>query len=237
MKAMQATLATTVLLALAAVTPAPLAQAAPIDRHIVTDGTWRSSASAPVGWQATGFDDSAWTFARAPYPSPGTPAGVLGEPTSAQFIWHDPAGTSNGTQGPNEAFFRYSFALAITPSSLPLLGQALISVDDDYTLWVNGTKVFENHDNGFADKVDFVDFTSALVNGTNTLAIQARDGSWDFPYDRSYERILVDARIGTVPEPLTLAVFGSGLLGLAAARSRRRGNPAALPAGGALSAA
>jgi hypothetical protein len=224
---MQATLAATALLALTALAPVLSAQAAPIDRHIVSDGTWRSSATAPVGWQATGFDDSSWAFARAPYPSPSTPAAVLGAPTTANFIWHDPNATSNGTQGPNEAFFRYSFSLAITPSSLPLLGQALISVDDDYTFWVNGTKVFENHDGGFADKVDFVDFTSQLVNGTNTLAIQARDGSWDFPYDRLYERVLVDARVKTVPEPLTLAVFGTGLLGLAACRRRHRDMPAA----------
>ena len=62
------------------------------------------------------------------------------------------------TTGSNEAFFRYTFFLNLQVDSLPLIAQALVQVDDDYDLYVNGILKFQNHDEGFADVVDFRGF-------------------------------------------------------------------------------
>ncbi len=202
-----------------------IAQAAPLDVHIVSGANWRSTDVAPSsGWNDSGFNDSTWRFARAPYPNPSTPATILGGPTSAQFIWDDaPPLSADGGGGPDEVWLRYTFTLAFAPDSLPYLGQGLIAVDDDFELFVNGTSVLLNADGGFATNVYAVDFTSRLRAGENVIAIHGRDGSWFNPSDRSYQWALFDGVIRTVPEPASLVLFGAGLLGLVAARRARRG--------------
>ena len=52
--------------------------------------------------------------------------------TTAQHIFYDPTGMSDGTTGSVEAFFRFTFKLDIQLNSFPHIGQALINVDDDY---------------------------------------------------------------------------------------------------------
>ncbi len=187
----------------------------PIDLSIISDNNWKTSDALIADWESTSFDDSAWDFARSPYPSPASPSDLIAG-TTAQFIWHDPTAASNGTTGPLEAFFRLTINLDIQPDSLPLIGQALASVDDDYDFFVNGSLVFQNHDQGYAHIVDFIDFTSYLQNGINVFAIHAVDGGWSNPWNRSYERVLFDGRISTVsvPEPATLILMGLGLAGL-----------------------
>jgi hypothetical protein len=172
--------------------------AAALDVSLVSDSGWRTFASEVAGWETTGFDDAAWSAARAPYPSPVAP-GVLMPGTSAQYIWHDPTGTSNGTTGPNIAYFRRSFSLTLPAAGVPLAAGARVSVDDDYELYVNGTRVFRNADEGFADRVDYVGFAAQLRNGVNVIAIRAVDGGMAAPWDRSYERVLFDGRIQEQP--------------------------------------
>jgi hypothetical protein len=192
--------------------------ATPINLNIISDGSWRTSDTPTAGWETLTFNDSGWDFARSPYPNPTDPTTLIPD-TSAQHIWHDPAGISNGGSGPVEAFFRFTFDLDIQLDSLPLVGQALISVDDDYDLFVNGILIFQNHDGGFADVVDFIDFTSSLRNGSNVIAIHAVDGGWSRPRDRTYERVLFDGLVTTVPAPNILSLLFLGLLGLVGFRS------------------
>jgi hypothetical protein len=199
--------------------PPTLSFADPINLDIVSSENWRSSDTPTKGWETLSFDDSGWSFARSPYPGPTDPTALI-PGTSAQFIWHDPAGTSNGGTGPIEAFFRFTFDLEIQPDSLPLVGQALINVDDDYNLFINGNLVFQNHDNGFSDLVDFVDFTSFLRNGPNVIAIHAVDGGWSYPKDRINERVLFDGQIRTVPALGAFSMILIGFLGLVGLRSR-----------------
>ena len=189
------------------------AHAAPIDLNIISGTSWLSSDTLQAGWETIGFDDSSWVSARAPYPNP-TSETTLIPGTSAKFMWYDPAGMSDGTTGPNEAFFRYSFDMMLGADSIPLLAQALVNADDDYEFYVNGNLVAENKDGGNAEVVDFVDFTSSLVNGKNLLAIHAVDGGWGNPRDRIYERVLFDGNISTVSvsEPATLLLLLPGLL-------------------------
>jgi len=197
--------------------------AAPIDLHVVSNSNWKSSNILQTGWNNISFNDSAWVNARSNYPTTVPPDNRI-PGTSAEFIWYDPNNLSDGTTGPIEVWLRYSFDLNIQLDSLPLLGQALVSVDDDYEFFVNGTRVILNDDETAGgpgtptlSTYQFVDFTNELVNGTNVFAIHAADGYLYSPYDRSYENVLVDGRIITtsaaVPEPSSLFLVSAGLLG------------------------
>ena len=108
------------------------ASAERLNLNIVSDSSWKSSATFIEGWEQTSFNDMAWSAARVyPVPSHFSPD-LLIPGTWARPIWHDPLGTSNGTNGANEVL-RKSFNLTMASDSLPaVLGQALINVDDDY---------------------------------------------------------------------------------------------------------
>jgi hypothetical protein len=162
------------------------------------------------------FDDSSWVFARAPYPNLNDPPIIPG--TSAVYIWHDPTGTSDGTTGVTRAFFRYKFNLDAVAQS----GQALINVDDDYDFYVNGVLADANHDFGFGDSIQSVDFTDKLVVGKNVFAFEAIDGGWPNAFNRGFESLLFDANITTVPVPAAAWLFGSGLLYLIGIARRKK---------------
>ncbi len=167
--------------------------------QVLSGSGWRSSDVLVAGWESPGFDDSGWAYARGAYPNPGSPQDLI-PGTLATPMWHDPAATSNGMSGPNSAFFRYAFELP----SLPVNGLITMSVDDDYRLYVNGSLAFENQDGGNAQIVDHIDVSALLREGSNTLAIMAVDGALAGPYDRLYERVLLDGRISTVDTRLSL---------------------------------
>lgn len=206
------------------------AQAVPVNLPIVSDSTWRSTSAAPVDWTAVNFDDSAWDHAYAPYPNAvTTPADIAGGATDAQLMWDWPGpGLPDGTNGPNEAWFRYTFNLALTPDALPLLAQALIIADDEFEFFVNGTKYDFGRSTALDDNLRgngqpnplLADFTSLLRNGTNVLAIHAADGSLADPRDRLNEYVFFDGRIVTVPEPGTAALTLLGVLLMAASLGR-----------------
>lgn len=197
------------------------AQAGIINQSILSGDGWKSNEAAVSDWETLGFDDASWIQAYGGYPCPTTPGDLI-PGTAASHMWHYPSGTPNGADGPIEAFFRYSFSLDLTSASLPILGQALISVDDDYEFYVNGHLAFENKDGGNAQVRDFVDFTSLLRNGDNLFAIHAVDGGWGAPFDRSFERVLFDGTVKTVavPEPGSFVLLGLGLLGMVYGRRR-----------------
>lgn len=195
------------------------ASAAQINQEILSGSNWLSSDTLQIGWETAGFNDSSWVSASSPYGSLDPTSVIAG--TIAENMWFDPTGSSDGTNGSLQAFFRFSFDLALAADSLPLLGQALINGDDDYEFYVNGILAAENKDGGFAHIVDFVDYTSKLQNGTNVFAIHAVDGGWGNPFNRGFERVLFDGSIVTVPEPATLALLGLGLAGLGISRRKR----------------
>jgi len=173
---------------------------------IVSNSLWRSNSQFVSGWQLPEFNDANWVAARAPYPSPVPPTDLM-PGTNAQFMWHDPQSTSDGTTGNTTAFFRYTFNVNGTVDSRPLVGAARVSVDDDYDMYVNGTLVRQNHDGGFAGVVDSVKLSPYLRQGKNVIAIQAVDGGWGSARDRLFERVLIDAAV----QPLAdlLVVTGS----------------------------
>jgi hypothetical protein len=208
------------------------AQAAPIHLSIVSDSTWRSTSTTPGDWTAVNFDDSGWRHAYAPYPNDvTTPADIAGGPTAAKLMWDWPnSGEPDGENGPVEAWFRYTFNLALTPDALPVLAQALVIADDEFELFVNGRK----YDFGRSTALDnnmrtngqpnplLADFTSMLRNGTNVLAIHAADGSLAHPQDNANEYVFFDGRIVTVPEPGSVLLLLSGVVLMTGTLGHRR---------------
>lgn len=192
--------------------------ATPINLHILSNGSWKSSSALSSDWQTINYNDSGWVSAKSPYPHPNTPTDLI-PGTTASFIWHDPTSSStDGASGAVEAFFRYTFFLDMQPDSLPIIAQALVQVDDDYDLYVNGILKIQNHDEGYAGIVNFLDFTSLLLNGKNVIAIHAKDGGWSNAHNRTYEDVLFDGVVKTVasaPEPSSPLLLLSGIFGLA----------------------
>lgn len=168
------------------------------DIQVISDSTWKSSDTFEPGWASVNFDDNAWPDARAPYPSDISPTDLV-PGTTAQFMWHDPAGTSDGETGVIEAFMRASFGVDLITINAPFQAIAEISVDDDYDLYVNDELVFENHDEGNGNQVDTINIAPFLHDGANVIGIHSVDGGWAAPYDRGYERALVDVAILSLP--------------------------------------
>lgn len=210
----------------------PVLQAAPVDLAIVSGTAWRSAESVPPDWAGTAFDDSGWRQAYAPYPNAvTTPADIAGAASAAELMWHWPRPElPTGSNGPAEAWFRYSFNLALTPDALPLIAQALIIADDEFEFFVNGML----YDFGRSTALDLnmrgngqplpllADFTTMLRNGTNVLAIHAADNGLGAPAERAYEYVYFEGSIVTVPAPGTLALMMLGMLGLMAGAARAR---------------
>lgn len=199
--------------------------AAPINMHIVSNAGWKSGDAWVKGWEKPGFDDSLWGQAREHYPTPGWTPGDLIAKTKATTMWHDPKSISNGTSGPNQAFFRTTFNIDDGGAQKTrLYGTAIAYVDDDFKFYVNGRRVYSDKSDGGADIRHDIDFNQYLVRGTNTFAIHAVDGKWGSPYDRDYEMVLFDATLRSVRvgEPGSLGLAAIGLVGLLVARRHIR---------------
>lgn len=107
------------------------------DKFTQSDTTWKQSMTAPAGWNTAGFDDSAWPLAVSEGAwgtnsvwgsSPALPLG-----STATWIWfYDsrPNGGDNAT-----LYFRKTFVAPASPLTLS------ISVDDNFTAYLNGTQV------------------------------------------------------------------------------------------------
>ena len=213
------------------------AMAFPVEARFITGANqgWKSFGNAggappPVDWSSNSFDDSSWANARAPYPNPNLAESLIPPPPcspdcyflGAQFMWHDPLGTSDGTNGVTDAYFRRHFLIQqVTPGDLPIKATMRIAGDDDFEVFINGQLVFANHDQGFAGQVFTFDFTpfviaSALEISENVVAIHAVDGGWGNPRNRGWESVLMEATVQSVPEPSSALLFAVSLAALGA---------------------
>lgn len=175
----------------------PALHAAPVDLSIVSGIEWRSAESVPADWASTTFGGSTWRQAYAPYPNAvTTPADIAGAASAADLMWDWPGpDLPTGSDGPTEAWFRYTFDLALTPDALPLIAQALIIADDEFEFFVNGMLYDFGRSTALDDNMRgngqplplFADFTSMLRNGTNVLAIHAADSALAAPAERDDE--------------------------------------------------
>lgn len=174
----------------------------PVHLDIVSGTAWRAVGTAPPSnWTSPDFNDSGWSRAYAPFPNPGTtPALIANGPTKAQLMWFwDKPTLPTATSGPDNAWFRYTFMLELSPSQLPIIAQALIIADDDFELFVNGrrypfvgpTVLSANRRANNQPRPLLADFTNMLRNGKNVLAIHATNLIL-------YKWMFVDAKIRSV---------------------------------------
>lgn len=194
---------------------------------------WQVTSTAPVGmaWTSVGFDASSWS---APTVLTGLEALLGGTPTIAPLVVGAPAARPmwsngaavDGTGGPDHIYMRNEFSLAGFSIGQALNTLAKIQVDDDFVFYVNGHEILANKDNGFAGIIYETSFGSYLHAGeTNVFAIEAVDGGWSNPSDRSYQDVVFDALISsgpinTVPEPASTVLVIAGLSSLVALRRR-----------------
>ncbi|MBL3619333.1 MAG: hypothetical protein JMN26_16610, partial [gamma proteobacterium endosymbiont of Lamellibrachia anaximandri] len=145
--------------------------------------------SAGPAWTEAGFDDSGWRNATAPTPFAiwyGNPPG----PDLEVFMWDCPAECGEYIYGPDEAYFRYQFTV-----DRPLLGAtAKFDVNDEFQLYINGTLAYIDLTGG-ANQTGWVDVTSYLNQGENTLAMRAWDGSYCNVFSRGVAEAAIKLQI------------------------------------------
>jgi hypothetical protein len=155
-----------------------------------------------VGFQNLSYNDSAWFTGNAPFGN--TSGGDFGANTN-WTVDFDP-------------LLRTTFVLG-TPVNMT----ANIGVDNGYALYVNGTLISSNNAEGFTSRWEYVINipSTYFVSGTNIIAVALEDHGGLTAFDME----LTGDSSGlnrTVPEPASLVLLGSGLLGIGTRMRRRK---------------
>jgi alpha-L-rhamnosidase len=131
---------------------------------VVTDASWKTSTTAPAGWQSAGFDDAAWSAAREAAAFGGGP-------------WGSPSAAAPVT------YFRKKFS-AGKPKSARVYATSL----GVYELWLNGKRVGNDYlAPGFTDyrkrlQVQTYDVTDLIQEGDNAVGAILADGWFNGKY-------------------------------------------------------
>jgi hypothetical protein len=195
---------------ISAISVAASANAALVE-FIPAGDTWRYVNATPEttvgdvsGFQAPGYDDSAWFVGQAPF---GNIAGPLGPDYAGDFSYqtywneyYDPA-------------LRKTIVL-----SHPVDMTVELGVDNGFSLWVNGNFVTSADAEGYTWRWEYVFAIpqSFFVPGGNVIAVQLEDHGGATAFD-----------MRMTPVPATLSLLAVG--GLAVLR--RRGRASFAPSG------
>jgi hypothetical protein len=177
---------------------------------VLSDGSWLAKNVAPgIGWNTdVAFDtaaDGGWV---------GASVNSVDCNGVQDCIWYD--GQYSSTE---KAWLRKTFTVSGPIASGTLIG----GVDDDATIWINGTKVYDEF-NGLAMGFGPIDITPYLVAGSNLIAVFADDNLF-YGDNHTFHAQLTAVTRG-VPEPSVLLLVGSGVATIIARRNRRRATQA-----------
>jgi len=117
---------------------------------------------------------------------------------------------------------------------LPLTAIAKITADDRFDIFLNGdflkASTLDFNKDGIRPLPKTIDFVDKLVFGENVIAIRGRDGRPGSNLDpgdpfsagfRVNQFVFFDGYISSAPEPGTILVLGSGMLGLVGWRRKQ----------------
>lgn len=118
---------------------------------------WKYTTTKPAdGWQAAGFDDSAWSTGKGGFGSQNTPNAKIGTEWTSQEIW-----------------LRREFEIASAPK-----GEVILRIyhDEDATVFLNGEEIanLRDHSQGYILVPLGEKAVKALKTGKNVMAIQVR---------------------------------------------------------------
>lgn len=172
--------------------------------EVDTDTSWKVlGGTAPAaGWNTDpNFDDSAWSAA-----SIRRNRDLGGETVSS--IW--------AATGTNPVWMRKEFFLSGTITAATLYSV----IDDDADVYLNGNLIISDH-NGVMQFDPPLDVTSFLnTGGMNLLAVNIVDNQNGQNGDFGARLVIT----GAVPQPASVILVGTGMLGLLGYSKRRQAN-------------
>ncbi len=215
---------------------------------------WRTTTDSSLGnqWAIGNFNSTDGVAAWAPYGNAGTTDlnenYMMWNCGADGSACENSSGTITGADGPTEVFFGFSFD--IKPGAKVSNAGIAIIADDFFVLVINGQEVISatlegnQKPNGQPDPLilDFAMLSPFFQTGTNVLAIRAMDGFLESGNgcgsltqtstnlggfckgNRMNEYLFVSGSVVVVPEPVTLVLFGLGLVGLGFSRRKRKLN-------------
>ncbi|MBU0609644.1 MAG: hypothetical protein KKI08_17285, partial [Armatimonadetes bacterium] len=124
---------------------------------------WRCSTTAAEGWNAPGYDASAWVPVTYDIPE-GYPSWMTPEQQARhRFMWHP-----GGANRMHPVYFRRSLYLDEKPGAARLK----VCADDQFRLFVNGELIGEED---HAGQTRTYDVAEVLNPGANVIAVEATD--------------------------------------------------------------
>ena len=166
-------------------------------------------------------DSSLNAFLTSGYP---TLASNGDTPAYGAFQGTSTQGTNNSTQGINNSLFEFNGSTTVSN------GEVITTMNDDgVLLYINGISVFATSDPNSAQPTISSSpnqNNSCTVGGTGLTACNGLTaGSYNFELlyaESNGPSAQLDANLGVIPEPSSLMLLGTGLMGAAGMLFRRR---------------